>query len=130
MKNFKKVLSKTVASVYTAHTYGEAIRKPLRKVYQKPLRRFTSQTRMPTGIRGYRIKRGVAFQMTGMQSIPEHHVNRGVGLRGHALPKTFGKALPNEGYAAHTPTLRKPKFRFRRDPGRVCFAYPIRHKGA
>ena len=35
--------------------------KPLRKVYQKPLRRFTSQTRMPTGIRGYRIKRGVAF---------------------------------------------------------------------
>ncbi len=49
MKNFKKVLSKTVASVYTAHTYGFAI--------------------------------------------PEH-------------------ALP------------------RRDSGRVCFAYPIRHKGA
>lgn len=26
MKNFKKVLPKTVASVYTAHTYGFAIR--------------------------------------------------------------------------------------------------------
>ncbi len=26
MKNFRKVLSKTVASVYTAHTYGSAIR--------------------------------------------------------------------------------------------------------
>ena len=26
MKNFKKGLSKTVASVYTAHTYGFAIR--------------------------------------------------------------------------------------------------------
>ncbi len=26
MKNFEKVLSKTVASVYTAHTYGFAIR--------------------------------------------------------------------------------------------------------
>ncbi len=26
MKNFKIVLSKTVASVYTAHTYGFAIR--------------------------------------------------------------------------------------------------------
>ncbi len=38
-----------------------AYEKPLRKVYQKPLRRFTSQTRMPTGIRGYRIKRGVAL---------------------------------------------------------------------
>ncbi len=58
MKNFKKVLSKTVASVYTAHTYGFAIRKPLRKVYQT----------------------------TGMLRIPEHHVNRGIGLRGHALP--------------------------------------------
>jgi hypothetical protein len=36
MKNFKKVLSKTVASVCTAHTYGFAIR-------------------------GYVIKRGVAL---------------------------------------------------------------------
>jgi hypothetical protein len=26
MKNFKKVLSKTVAAVYTAYTYGFAIR--------------------------------------------------------------------------------------------------------
>jgi hypothetical protein len=26
MKNFKKVFSKTVASVYAAHTYGFAIR--------------------------------------------------------------------------------------------------------
>ena len=26
MKNFRKVLSKTVAAVYTAHTYGFAIR--------------------------------------------------------------------------------------------------------
>ena len=26
MKNFRKVLSKTVASVYTAYTYGAAIR--------------------------------------------------------------------------------------------------------
>ena len=34
MKNFKKVLSKTVASVYTAHTYGFAIRKTLGKFYQ------------------------------------------------------------------------------------------------
>ncbi len=81
MKNFEKVLSKTVASVYNAQpsrqltpytrmpahghtwmrpqgaqplTYGFAIRKPLRKVYQT----------------------------TGMQSIPEHHVNWGIGLRG------------------------------------------------
>ena len=36
--------------------------KTLGKFYQKPLRRFTSQTRMPTGIRGHRIKRGVALR--------------------------------------------------------------------
>ncbi len=29
------------------------VAKPLRKVYQKPLRRFTSHTRMPAGIRGF-----------------------------------------------------------------------------
>jgi len=104
MKNFKKVLSKTVASVYTAHTYGFAIRKPLRKVNQKPLRRFTSQTRMPTGIRGYCVNRSFGFQTTGMLRIPEHHVNRGIGLRGHALP--------------------------RRDSGRGIADTPIRHKGA
>ncbi|MDO9098495.1 MAG: hypothetical protein Q7U60_10290, partial [Candidatus Methanoperedens sp.] len=49
------------------------------------MRQFTPQTRMPTGIRGYRIKRGVAFQTRGMQSIPQHHVNRGIGLRGYAI---------------------------------------------
>ncbi len=28
------------------------------------------------------------------------------------LSKNFRKVLSNEGYAKHTPTLRKPKFRF------------------
>jgi hypothetical protein len=59
MKNFRKVLSKTVAPLYFADTYGFAIRKPLRKVYQT----------------------------TGMQSIPEHHVNRGIGLRGYRIKR-------------------------------------------
>jgi hypothetical protein len=31
------------------------------------------------------------------------------------LSKTFKKVLSNEGYAKHTPTLRKPKFRFSND---------------
>ncbi len=31
------------------------------------------------------------------------------------LSKTFEKVLSNEGYAKHTPTLRKPKFRFSND---------------
>ncbi len=35
--------------------------KTLRKFYQKPLRRFTSQTRMPTGIRGYCASRSFGF---------------------------------------------------------------------
>jgi len=30
-------------------------------------------------------------------------------------PKNFKKVLSNEGYAKHTPTLRKPKFRFIRE---------------
>ncbi len=59
MENFRKVLSKTVASVCTAHTHGFAIRKPLRKVYQ----------------------------MRGMQSIPQHHVNWGIGLRGYRIKR-------------------------------------------
>ncbi len=79
---------KTVAPLYFADTYGEAIRKPLRKVYQKLLRQFTPRTRMALpyvdtpsrGVTRDRIKRGVAFQTTGMRSIPEHHVNRGIGL--------------------------------------------------
>jgi len=44
-------------------------------------------------------------------------------------PKNFKKVLSNEGYALHTPTLRKPKFRFirvicvpRRDGGAVSYA--------
>jgi len=69
MKNFKKVLSKEgdvqhptyrikrgVAKLLEKfikfNTYGFAIRKPLRKVYQT----------------------------TGMQSIPEHRIKRGVAL--------------------------------------------------
>ncbi len=35
--------------------------KTLRKFYQKPLRRFTSQTRMPAGIRGYCASRSFGF---------------------------------------------------------------------
>ncbi len=31
------------------------------------------------------------------------------------LSKNFKKVLSNEGYAKHTPTLRKPKFRFSND---------------
>jgi len=31
--------------------------------------------------------------------------------RGFARMKTFEKGLSNKGYASHTPTLRKPKFR-------------------
>ncbi len=31
------------------------------------------------------------------------------------LSKNFMKVLSNEGYAKHTPTLRKPKFRFSND---------------
>ncbi len=31
------------------------------------------------------------------------------------LSKNFKKVLSNEGYAKHTPTLRKPKFRFSTD---------------
>ncbi len=67
---------KTVAPLYFADTYGEAIRKPLRKVYQKLLRQFTPRTRMAspyvdtpsrsqsvskTGVTRDRIKRGVAL---------------------------------------------------------------------
>ncbi len=115
MKNFRKVLSKTVASVYTAQpsrqltpydchasrlrihvlpsntcvrpqgarplTYGFAIRKPLRKVYQKTLRKFY-QTRGMQSIPQHCVNRSFGFQTTGMQSIPEHHVNWGIGLRG------------------------------------------------
>ncbi len=67
MKNFNKVFSKTVASVYTA----------------KPLRRFTSQTRMPAGIRKPLRK---VYQTRGMQSIPQHHVNRGIGFQTTGMP--------------------------------------------
>ncbi len=113
MKNFKKVLSKTVASVYTAQpsrqstpytrmpahwhtwmrpqgaqplTYGFAIRKPLRKVYQKTLGKFY-QTRGMLRIPQHCASRSFGFQTTGMLRIPEHHVNRGIGLRGHTLPR-------------------------------------------
>ena len=41
-----------------ARHVNRGVGKTLGKFYQKPSRRFTSQTRMPTGIRGYRIKRG------------------------------------------------------------------------
>ncbi len=47
------------ASEGRRHVCPAGIRKPLRKVYQT----------------------------TGMQSIPEHHVNWGIGLRGFPLPK-------------------------------------------
>ncbi len=40
---------------------AKVIGKTLRKFYQKPLRRFTSQTRMPTGIRGYCASRSFGF---------------------------------------------------------------------
>ncbi|VVB90097.1 Uncharacterised protein [uncultured archaeon] len=64
------------------------VAKPLRKVYQKPSRRFTSHTRMPAGIRGYRIKRSVAkplrkFYQTkgyGHKTIPLDRIKRGVAL--------------------------------------------------
>jgi len=104
MKNFKKVFSKTVAPLYLADTYGFAIRKPLRKVYQTRGMQSIPQhcVNRSFGLRGYRtndgygapypdtpsrgvtrdrIKRGVAFQTTGMQSIPEHHVNWGIGFQ-------------------------------------------------
>ncbi len=63
MKNFKKVLSKTVAPLYFADTYAH---------------RHT-----------YTFKKGLSKRF-----------------------ETFSKV---EGYAKHTPTLRKPKFRFSND---------------
>ena len=60
MKNFRKVLSKTVASVCIAHTYGFAIRGYLIKGVAKTLGKF--------------------YQTTGMRSIPEHRIKRGVAL--------------------------------------------------
>ncbi|MFZ3058106.1 MAG: hypothetical protein WA102_00080, partial [Candidatus Methanoperedens sp.] len=76
-------------------TYGFAIRKPLRKVYQKTLGKFNQKpSRLFMGaytygfaIRGYCASRSFGFQTTGMQSIPEHHVNRGIGLRGHRVKR-------------------------------------------
>jgi hypothetical protein len=65
MKNVKKRqfikrgVAKLLEKFIKDNTYGFAIRKPLRKVYQT----------------------------TGMQSIPEHHVNRGIGLRGHRIKR-------------------------------------------
>jgi|GEM_PF-6191749 len=52
MKNFRKVLSKTVASVYTAHTYASAyVDTPSRGVTREG---YASHTL-------YLIKRGVAL---------------------------------------------------------------------
>ena len=86
MVNFRKVSSKTVASVHIAHTYGFAIRKPLRKVYQKTLGKFY-QTKGMLRIPQHCANRNFGFQTTGMQSILEHHVNRGIGLRGHRIKR-------------------------------------------
>ncbi len=87
VKNQTILQSQLLEKFIKFNTYGFAIRKPLRKVYQKPLRRFTSQTRMPTGIRKPLRK---VYQTTGMRSIPEHHVNRGIGLRGYCVNRSFG----------------------------------------
>jgi len=46
------------------------LRKPLRKVYQKPLRRFTSQTRMPTGIREHCASR--SFGLSAVRDFDTH----------------------------------------------------------
>ncbi len=93
MKNFKKVLSKTVAPLYFADTYGFAIRKPLRKVYQKLLEKFIKFNTYGFAIRGHCVNRSFGFQTTGMQRIPEHHVNRGIGLRGHHIKRGVAKLL-------------------------------------
>jgi len=92
MKNFRKVLSKTVAPLYFADTYGFAIRKPLRKVYQKTLGKFY-QTRGMLRIPQHCASRSIGFQTTGMQGIPEHHVNRGIGLRGYLIKRGVAKLL-------------------------------------
>jgi len=55
----KRGVAKLLEKFTKDNTYGFAIRKPLRKVYQT----------------------------TGMQRIPEHHVNRGIGLRGHRIKR-------------------------------------------
>ncbi|VVB95869.1 Uncharacterised protein [uncultured archaeon] len=55
----KRGVAKLLEKFIKFNTYGFAIRKPLRKVYQT----------------------------TGMQSIHEHHVNRGIGLRGHRIKR-------------------------------------------
>ncbi|VVB97004.1 Uncharacterised protein [uncultured archaeon] len=86
MKNFRKVSSKTVAPLYFADTYGSAIRKPLRKVYQKTLGKFY-QTRGMLRIPQHCASRSFGFQTTSMQSILEHHVNRGIGLRGYRIKR-------------------------------------------
>ncbi len=61
------------------------VAKTLGKVYQKPLRRFTSQTRMPTGIRKplrkvYQKGLKPLAKSRGMQSIPQHRIKRGIAL--------------------------------------------------
>ncbi len=80
MKNFRKVLSKTVAPLYFADTYGEAIRKPLIKVYQKFLEKFIKFNTYGSAIRGHCVNRSFGFQTTGMQSIPGHRIKRGAAL--------------------------------------------------
>jgi len=49
------------------------LRKPLRKVYQKPLHRFTSQTRMPTGIREHCASRSFGLSAVCYSYIPSLH---------------------------------------------------------
>jgi hypothetical protein len=75
MKNFMNALSKTVASVYTAHTYSFAIRG-----YRKTVAPLYFADTYGFAIRGHCVNRSFGFQTTGMQSIPEHRIKRGVAL--------------------------------------------------
>jgi hypothetical protein len=62
MENFRKVLSKTVVSVYTAHTDGFAISgHRIKRGVAKLLEKFIKFNTYGSAIRGHRLKRGVAL---------------------------------------------------------------------
>ncbi len=78
MKNFRKVLSKTVALLYFADTYGSAIRgHRIKRGVAKLLEKFIKDNTYGFAIRKPLRK---VYQTTGMQSIPGHRIKRGVAL--------------------------------------------------
>ncbi len=89
MKNFKNGLSKTVAPLYFADTYGFAIRKPLRMVYQTTGMVEPYPNTPSRGVTRDRIKRGVAKLLE--KFIKDN--TYGFAIRGHRIKRGVAKLL-------------------------------------